>query len=160
LRESIKSDQRDMRGNGLPFGPLAERRILETEGDVLGNRRPGEQSRLLEDDAAIQARPRDRIAILVDAATKFRLEPGDQPQQRRLPAAARPQQNDELAGCHVERHVPQRLNGRAIHDKRLGDVAHLQPPLSLVRECRCPQLHGDVHCPAACGLPLASYSCQ
>ena len=138
-------------------------RQFQAEGDVVQHRQVREEIEGLEHHAhrtVLGGQVVDALVVDEQVTGGDVLEPGDQPQQRRLPAAARPQQNDELAGCHVERHVPQRLNGRAIHDKRLGDVAHLQPPLSLVRECRCPQLHGDVHCPAACGLPLASYSCQ
>ena len=66
----------------------------QRQPDVLGDRGPGHQRRLLEDEAdvarAVPARPDDPPRGRPH-------EPRDQPQRRRLAAARRPQQRDEVA---------------------------------------------------------------
>src|SRR5437016_682899 len=95
--ESLKSDQLDMRGDGFLLLSGADRRILQAEPDILPDRRPGEQSWLLKDDAAIKARADDRLAVLCDVAPEAALQSRQNPQQGGLAATARTNNGDELA---------------------------------------------------------------
>ena len=68
-------------------------------GDVVGDRQVGEQRVRLEHDAVVARggrRARCR-AVLQDAAAGLLLEPRDDAQQRRLAAARRPEEADQLA---------------------------------------------------------------
>src|SRR5262249_1094180 len=78
--------------------PLA----LEPVGDVLGHRVPGEQRVLLEDDRAFPARLADGLAAAQELAARRRPEPREQVQQRRLAAAARPHDREELVVLHLK----------------------------------------------------------
>ena len=52
----------------------------------------------------------DVLAVEQNAALVRHLEAGDHPQRRRLPAAARPEQREELAFADGERDVADRLS--------------------------------------------------
>jgi len=94
----------------------------EAEGDILADREPGEERRLLEDQAAVGGRALDRIAEETDLARGRRLEPGDQVEQRRLAAARGAEQHHELARGDVEVDSRERLM-RALRPGR-PDLAH------------------------------------
>jgi hypothetical protein len=89
----------------------------ERQLDVALDRAPFEQSRLLEGDAVVLVQPRapGRLAVDEHRALGRLDEVGDDPQQRRLPAAGRPDQRDELAGADGEVDAGERLHrGRAL----------------------------------------------
>ena len=65
--------------------------------DVLGDRLPGEQARLLKDDRAARVDIRHRSVAQLYAAGCGLVEPGDQPQERRFAAAAWTQHSQEFA---------------------------------------------------------------
>ncbi len=72
----------------------------QREAHVLGHGHVRVQRVALEHHRQVALRrrqPRDVAAVEVDAAGAERLEPGDQPQQRRLAAAGRPDEHGELA---------------------------------------------------------------
>ena len=88
-----------------PIRVLRQPPRLEPIGDVLRDRHVREQRVVLEHDAGAAARRRqmvDRFAVEQHAAFALRDEAGDDAQQRRLAAAARPEQRDELAAGKVE----------------------------------------------------------
>ena len=77
----------------------------QAEPDVLGNRQMREERRRLEDEADVSgARRQERHVLVVkpDAAAGRLHEPRDHPQGRRLAAAGRAEERDELAIGHVE----------------------------------------------------------
>ena len=79
---------------------------LEAEAEVLLDRHLRVERVVLEhhrDVAVARAQPRDVPVADHDAALGDLLEPGDHPQQRRLPAAGRPDEDHELAVTDVER---------------------------------------------------------
>ena len=79
---------------------------LQPEADVLGNRHVREERVVLEDHVHVALRRRhvrDVLALEQDPALCRVLEAGDHPQRRRLAAAARAEQREELAGGDLER---------------------------------------------------------
>ena len=73
---------------------------LQAEGDVLGDGQIGEERVGLEhhaDVALVGAEHGDVAAVDPDLAGARRFEAGDHAQRRRLAAAARPEERDELA---------------------------------------------------------------
>ena len=81
--------------------PLEARAVF----DVALHRQPGEQGVGLKDHAAIRAGLGDRLAVEQDAAAVGADQPGDDAQQRRFAAAARPDDADKFAVIHVQREV-------------------------------------------------------
>ena len=78
---------------------------LEAEGDVLRDRQVGEQRIGLEhhaDIALVGLQPGDVLAADDDRAGGRLLEAGDHAQHRRLAAARRSEEGDELAGADIE----------------------------------------------------------
>jgi hypothetical protein len=63
---------------------------------------------LLEHDAAFRRRPRERLPLEINPATRWRLEAGEDIQKRGLAASAGPKKSDELAGADLERDVVDR----------------------------------------------------
>src|SRR5262249_54386886 len=77
----------------------------QAEGDVFGHGHVAKQRIVLEDeaDAAVaHADARDVLAVEQHLARILELEPGDDPQQRRLARARGAEQRDELAGLDLE----------------------------------------------------------
>jgi hypothetical protein len=81
---------------------------LEGEEDVAHQRPPGQQVRLLEDQPDVGMRPGDWLAVEDDLTIRQPVKPGHGPQQRRLPAARRPDDGDDPVRAHLEGAVPQR----------------------------------------------------
>src|SRR6185437_3576909 len=97
---------------GLPhlFGDLLLRppRKLEREAHVLAYRHLRIERVILEhhrDVALFRRHIVDDAPINAKLAAAYRLEPGDHPQQRRLAASRRPDQNDEFAVLDVDRNA-------------------------------------------------------
>ena len=93
-----------------PFADLRLRPVadLQPERDVLEHGHVLEGGVVLEDeaDAALLRRGTRHVLLCnVDRPAVGLLQAGDDPQQRRLAAAAGPEQRDERAGRHFERHV-------------------------------------------------------
>ncbi len=70
--------------------------------DVSPDGPPGEQRRVLEHVA-------DRVAVDIALAAGVGLQAGGDAQQRRLAAARRPHDGDELASIDADRHVVERV---------------------------------------------------
>ena len=103
---------------------------LERQLDVASDRAPVEQDRRLEDHpvVAVEAGLVGRLAVDGDRAARRRGQVGDDPQQRALAAARRPDERDELAAPDGQVDAPQGLDGRralAARLERLADVAQL-----------------------------------
>ena len=92
----------------LRLRPLAH---LEPEGDVLPHRHVLEGGVVLEDEADVSLLRRERGRVLSreqDLALIGGLEPGDDPEQRRLARAARAEERGQRARLDVERDVVER----------------------------------------------------
>ena len=86
-------------------------------------------------DAAIGRLEMRDVAVVDDhAAGGDRLEPGDDPEQRRLPAARRPDHDDELAGLDREAHALDGAEGAVV----LGDVVDDEARHRSALTCRAP----------------------
>src|SRR5262249_11931423 len=92
---------------------LGRRRAADrqAEADVLPDREPWEQRRLLEDQAAVGRWRGHAVAERPDFAVGLGLEPGDEIEQGALAAAGWPDQYRELPGRDVEIDVAQRRVG-------------------------------------------------
>ena len=98
--ESLEADERDVPRDDL--APIALGPVGEAEADVVAHREPREDAGLLEDEDAFPRRARHPLAVDLDRARRCLLEAGDAVQERRLPAARRPDDGEELLGRDVE----------------------------------------------------------
>ena len=79
------------------------------------------------DPAAVRRHAREIAAVEEDAARVRPLQAGDDPQERALAAAARPEHGDELAVRHLEVDPVER--GLAVErDRHVLDPEHQSPP--------------------------------
>src|SRR5579862_25688 len=119
----------------------------EPERDVVVHRHVREQGVLLEDHVhgpPVRRHRRHVVAVEQYAARVRRDEPGDHPQRRRLAAAARAEQREELALGDVDAHVVHRVRaGIPLADTLQGDceaarflAAHVETTLMRPRP-RC-----------------------
>src|SRR6185312_11913230 len=81
--EADEPDELDMLGDRLLLARGRPVRVLEAETHVLLDGEPGKQAMILKHDAALQARSTHLLPIDLDLAGVVRVEPEDQPQQRR-----------------------------------------------------------------------------
>jgi len=84
---------------GLGGGHLPDR---QREHDVVQDGPPREEPERLEHHGALRARAGDLPTVDAHGARVRGLEARDDPQQRRLPATARPDDREELVGADVE----------------------------------------------------------
>jgi hypothetical protein len=109
---------------------------LEPEGDVLLHREVGEERVALEDRVRRpleRRQPGDVDAVDEDAPLGRLLEAGDHPQRRRLAAAARAEQREELAAGDVEVERADRHHvAEALRD---GLEAHARSGLHVLTLC-------------------------
>jgi hypothetical protein len=99
----------------------------EPEAEVVEHAQKGIEGRLLEDDRHVAAMGGNVPHIGSadpDQTMIRRLQPGDQPQERRLPRAGRPQDRQSLAGLDHEAQVVER---RWFPPVALGDLRHVDP---------------------------------
>jgi hypothetical protein len=89
---------------------------LERQPHIGGHIGPGHQGRVLEHEADA-ARRRTRP---FDRAGGRRAQAGNNAQRRRLAAAGRPQQRNELAGAHIKVEAVERDRAAL---ERLADIA-------------------------------------
>ena len=145
---AVEPDQRQQRLGPLPPLTAADAGELQGQLHVAARREPRQQRGLLEHER----RPR---RAQVDLAGGRFLQPGDEVEQRRLAAARRAEQADELAGAHGELDVAQRGHGVRAGAEGLADLAQHHGGR---RELRGPVLHrsGHVSYPCALSRPAAS----
>src|SRR5580700_11410680 len=126
LAETFESDQPKSvlrLGAALGFGDRAQG---EREFDVLFRGQPGKQAGFLEHHAdAIGIGLVDRRAVDEDGSRGLPQQSGEHHQQRRLSAAARPDQDDEPSRLDVERDVRQRHHVRTRSLESLADTVDL-----------------------------------
>jgi len=91
------------------------RTLLQAEADIIGDPQPRQQARLLEDDADLLVRLRDRQVIETNRALRRGIEAGYRAQQGRLAAAGAADHHHDLARRNVERDGIQR-----VHAVRIG----------------------------------------
>jgi hypothetical protein len=87
--------------------------LAQAEGDVVDDGEPREERVRLEDHAAVGAGRAHRLAVEQDLAGGRLVEAGDQAQQRRLAAARRPENGDEIVVGHGKRGRLERACRRA-----------------------------------------------
>ena len=146
LREIGQADAFQRLHDALPRLALRLARKPERQPDIVEHRRPGHQRRLLKHEAdgiarsvaaaSFRARP-------VDMARGRRAEARNDAQRRRLAAAGRPEQADELALADIERHVlkRQRAVGEDLGDLMQADDRALRHRLRFIEAglmCRRP----------------------
>ncbi len=98
ILETVQPHQRDVFGDRVPALGLAQSGIEQAERDVLRHGQPRKQPRLLEHQAAIEARRRDALAVERHAAVEVGVQSCDEAQQGGLAAAARSHDRQEAAG--------------------------------------------------------------
>ena len=115
MAELAESHQLDQLGDRRSV-PGARRVEFAPQADVGLDIAPGQQCRLLKDqpDLFQALRFRRLVAEDRDLSRSGRLQPGDDPQQRGLAAAARSHQRDELAGGNRKRGGRDCRQGRAV----------------------------------------------
>jgi hypothetical protein len=84
---------------------------LQTELDVGTYVQPRVERRVLEDDDAVRAGTLQRLAVKQDLALGWMIQAGDEVEQRRLAAAGRTDDADELAFIDLDVEV---VNGRRV----------------------------------------------
>ncbi len=105
----------------IPLSAAPIRDQLEGQHDVLERRAPLQQRGLLEDKGHATMIARLRW-IHHDGSRRRRFEPGHQPQERRLSAAARSNQGKDFPSGHIEVNAADRLRTILIPDgQRLTD---------------------------------------
>src|SRR5262245_66542777 len=80
----------------------------QTESNIVLNGQPRKQSSLLKDHTTIRPRSFDRLAVHEDLSGGWRLETGNQVQQRGFAAAARTDQRNDLPVLHRQTDIIQR----------------------------------------------------
>src|SRR5262245_1206192 len=111
MLEAGQPDAADPFAHGLV--PALPRHALfaQPEGDVVGDRQPWKQGIGLEHHAAVGAGLAHGHAVQCDAAGGRLVEPGDEAQQRRLAAARRPENGDEVVVGNLEADRLERARG-------------------------------------------------
>src|SRR5919109_410104 len=106
---------------GTPLAVPAQQ--LERQRDVLADRPPVVEDRVLEDDSVVAIEPgaTRRLPVYDKSSRSWLDQVADDPQERRLAAAGGTDQRDELALAHVE--IDGLQGGHAALGERLSDVA-------------------------------------
>ena len=138
----MSSVERQRRVDALALG-LQDAPRLEPGGDIRLDRRPGKQGRVLEDENPRRIGTRDRRAVGENRAARRRFEPGDQPEQRRFPAAGRSEQRDELAGGDIEVDRREDRQPRAAEVELVADAANVERKAGIVAELARRRRDGD-----------------
>jgi hypothetical protein len=115
---------------------------------------------MLENDGLVLARPGDKLAVELDRAAVRLRQSGDNAQQRRLSATARPEQGDDLTGRRAKIDVLKNLqfgrhklaapagHGGAVRLLDGDDAEPLFGRVRLLRRiCRIVCYRCDAHCP-------------
>ena len=104
---------------GAARGDPGPARQLERIGDVVRDGPPRQEARLLEHESDLLARRGDGRAVQLDAPRNRGQEAGDDPEQRALARAVRPDERHDLAGLDGQAHPIERAQ-RAIRPRELG----------------------------------------
>ena len=104
LLEALQLHEVDQLLDPLDPLPAVPAEDLERQPDVLLHGAPVEEHSVLEDDAVVAVEPRPVRALAVDHDVPARRldQVADDPEERRLAAAGRPDQGDELPGADLE----------------------------------------------------------
>ncbi len=97
--------------------------MRDAKADILGNRQPRQQPRLLEDDADLLMRLRDDLIVEMHERLCRPVEPGDRAQQGGLAATGAADNGDDLARRDIERELLERADIVRIG---LGDAGERQ----------------------------------
>ena len=101
----------------------------KAEADIVGDREPGQQPRLLENDADLGMWRRDRLAVERHGAGAGAVEPGDSAEKRRLATAGAADDGDDLAELDLGREPLQRVDAVGIDLGDGGELQHQAAPL-------------------------------
>src|SRR5438874_1690376 len=96
------------------FAPDSGRQMRETKADIVGDAEPGQQPRLLKDNADLFVRRGDFDIVERHAARGGGIEAGDGAQQCRLSAAGAADDGDDLAKPDVGGKALQRVDAVGI----------------------------------------------
>src|SRR6476619_685505 len=107
LREAAEADAIDPGCRAIARLARVVAAECEAEADVVQHRLPRQQRILLEQIGGVPVEAGQRLTENLDAAVRWRQQAGDQMEQRRLAAAAGPDDADEAARFDVERHLLQ-----------------------------------------------------
>src|SRR5579875_1620582 len=111
--EPAETDEID-EGAGAPLALIPRYPLFfKTVKNILQNRLPGKQGKVLKDNATVGTGAGNRLAFDQDRAGLDRQKAADQIEQCALAAAARAEQRDELAVAHAERDVVERQDRAA-----------------------------------------------
>src|SRR5581483_8066480 len=127
LGETVQVDQREKLVDPLVDLGLVALADLEAEGDVVVHGHVLERRVMLEHEAHVallRGHARGVVPLDHDPTAVGRLEPRDDPQERRLPAAARAQEGRQRAVGHRDRDVVDRLEIPELLACVLDDDAH------------------------------------
>src|SRR5580692_3973272 len=86
------------------------RPIAKPEADIVGDLEPGQEPRLLKNDADLFVRRKDLFTIKQNGALAWRVEPADGAQQRRFSATRPTDDSNDFAKLDVERHAAERMH--------------------------------------------------
>ncbi len=134
-----EADARE-RGRDL-LAPCAGGQVGQAEADIVGDAQPGQQPRLLEDDADLGMRRQDRGAIECHRARARAVEPGDGAKQRGLAAAGAADDGDDLAGTDLGGKALQRMHAVGIDLADLVEREH-QPAPPCLPNASCQRRNG------------------
>src|SRR5262249_4970129 len=133
---------------------------LEREGEVLAQVAPRQQVRLLEDHPDLgRPRPGDRRAVEQHAPAGEGVEAGHRPEPRRLAAAARAEDADELAVADADRDVLEGVHGPGLRlvDLRRALDADLDGAAARIRGAQNqPSSSGFAYCMNSTTAPSTS----
>ncbi len=94
--------------------PLGLRAIVQSEADIVGDLEPGQEPRLLKNNADLLVRRGDALAVEHDRAFARRVESADGAQQGRFAAAGAADHGDDLAKLDLERDSAERMHAVGI----------------------------------------------
>src|SRR5579883_2089198 len=111
--EPAETDEID-EGAGAPLALIPRYPLFfKTVKNILQNRLPGKQGKVLKDNATVGTGAGNRLAFDQDRAGLDRQKAADQIEQCALAAAAWTEQRDELAVAHAERYLVERQDRAA-----------------------------------------------
>jgi hypothetical protein len=120
--EAVEADHRDEPARArVPLAP-SDAGELERECDVVDHRAPGKRRLFLEHHAECRVRAGNGFATDANAPLELGRQAADDVEERRLSAARRPDDRDELALLDGERHAVDSEQGVVTATETLDDV--------------------------------------
>src|SRR5262249_26521065 len=150
----IQADAEQCRGGAML--PARRGSVRKPERDIVGDRQPWQQARLLENDADLLMRRDDGLSIEHNASPGRPIEPADRAQQCRLAAAGAAHHGDDLARLDGKAHAIER-----VHAVRIGlaEIFQRQHQPSPWREKRSSQRRNGALAPTisqSVSLPITA----